>query len=39
MKTGKRDVTKISDKVTFAKNLMGLILTKGGFARFGYLLG
>ena len=37
--TGKRDVTEPSKKITFARGLMGLMLSKGGFARFGYLLG
>lgn len=37
--TGKREVTKATEKISFARPLMGLMLTKGGFARFGYLVG
>lgn len=37
--TGKREVTKATEKISFARHLMGLILTKGCFARFGYFVG
>lgn len=37
--TGKREVTKATEKIPFERALMGLMLTKGGFARFGYLVG
>lgn len=36
--TGKREVTETSKKISFARGLRGLMLSKGGFARFGYLL-
>ena len=37
--TGKREMTKATEKISCARPLMGLMLTKGGFARFGYLVG